>query len=614
MKDVLHYVKRLADYSGFKLYLNLIGMALIGLLDGLGMLLLIPMLNMSGIAAEAGTMHPVTKALSFVRDYPAAEGLLIVLAIYLTVSIAQFVMQRALTVQNINMHQNFVHDLRMTLYRGLLAAGWEFYLNRRKSDIISSLTTEMGRVNSGVHLFMSALTSGIFTVIQIGLAVWLSPVITAYVVGSGLALGLFARRFSRKATVLGNHTVETSQRHLAGITDLFGGIKEVKSNRLERSRLAWVQQLSARLRYEQEEFTRIRTASQLLYKIASSVLIAAFLYLSVVLFRTQPGQMVVIIVIFSRLWPRFISGQANMEQVASFIPAFRNLRALEQESAAAAEQGNNLREEEDVTERLRMERGIVCRDLDYRYGGEESAYALRNVNLTIPAGRMTAIVGRSGAGKSTLVDLVMGLVKPQRGQVLVDGSPVTGALLESLRQSLSYVPQDPFLFHATIRENLLLVEPKATEAQLWEALEASSAAEFVRRLPAGLDTLIGDRGVKLSGGERQRLVLGRALLRKPSILVLDEATSALDRENETNIQQALEQLRGRTTILVIAHRLSTIRNADQVVVLERGQIVQQGEYGRLAGERGGVFRQLLGASREQGGDFSGGERYDWGPN
>jgi ABC-type multidrug transport system fused ATPase/permease subunit len=206
---------------------------------------------------------------------------------------------------------------------------------------------------------------------------------------------------------------------------------------------------------------------------------------------------------------------------------------------------------------------------------------------------MTAIVGRSGAGKSTLIDLLMGLITPESGDVQIDNIKLTGENLPNLRKSISYVSQDPFLFNATIRENLLIIEHNASDGEIWEALEFSAAADFVRELPNGLDTLIGDRGIKLSGGERQRLVLARAILRKPKILILDEATSALDTENESKIQEALERLKGSMTIVVIAHRLSTIRNADQVIVLDQGEIIQHGQFNQLANEKRGVFSSLL---------------------
>ena len=241
---------------------------------------------------------------------------------------------------------------------------------------------------------------------------------------------------------------------------------------------------------------------------------------------------------------------------------------------------------------------MECKNVSFRYDQNQSQYALENINIQIPANYMTAIVGPSGAGKSTLIDLLMGLNQPENGEVLIDGIPLTNKNLVALRRSLSYVPQDPFLFNATIRENLHMIEPTATEEQIWEALEFSSAAEFVKKLPQGLDTLIGDRGIRLSGGERQRIVLARAILRKPSILVLDEATSALDTENERKIQEAIEQLKGKMTIIVIAHRLSTIRNADQVIVLDKGRVVQNGEFDQLAMEYDGMFSNLLGKQTE----------------
>jgi ABC-type multidrug transport system fused ATPase/permease subunit len=188
---------------------------------------------------------------------------------------------------------------------------------------------------------------------------------------------------------------------------------------------------------------------------------------------------------------------------------------------------------------------------------------------------------------------LMGLLLPEQGQVLIDGVPLTADNLLSFRKSIGYVSQDPLLFNGSIRQNLLLVEPNASEQQLWEAMQFSAAAEFVKGLPEGLDTLMGDRGVRLSGGERQRIVLARAILRNPSILVLDEATSALDTDNEAKIQEALALLKGKLTIIVIAHRLSTIRNADQVIVLDQGLVVQKGGFKQLADEQG-VFSSLLG--------------------
>jgi ATP-binding cassette subfamily C protein len=214
------------------------------------------------------------------------------------------------------------------------------------------------------------------------------------------------------------------------------------------------------------------------------------------------------------------------------------------------------------------------------------------VNLTIPARQVTAICGPSGAGKSTLADLLLGLLQPSAGRILIDGEPLAGSRLHAWRQSIGYVPQETFLFHDTVRANLLWARPEATESEVRAALRAAAAAEFVSQLPDGLDTVTGDRGVRLSGGERQRLALARAILRQPSLLVLDEATSSLDTQNEQFIQQALERLHGELTIVIIAHRLSTVRVADQIIVLKGGRMVETGAWDDLCQREGGVFREL----------------------
>ncbi|MCR8631987.1 ATP-binding cassette domain-containing protein [Paenibacillus radicis (ex Xue et al. 2023)] len=163
-----------------------------------------------------------------------------------------------------------------------------------------------------------------------------------------------------------------------------------------------------------------------------------------------------------------------------------------------------------------------------------------------------------------------------------------------LRGTVGYVPQDPFLFQSTIKVNFYAAAPSAKDEEMWEALRFAASDELIRQLPDGLETVIGERGVRLSGGERQRIVLARAILRKPTILILDEATSALDSDNETIVQESIERLRGSMTIIVIAHRLSTLRHADQVIVLDKGRLIQQGGYNQLSTEMDGLFRSVTG--------------------
>lgn len=591
MKQVFYFTKRLHSLSGRILYFNLVGMVLISLFEGVGILLLIPLINLSGIIDVNSNSAPAISWLStFFHSFPKSLSLIFVLGVYILLIIGQSFFQRKQTILNVKIQQNFIRHLREDIYMSLLQANWAFFLNKRKSDIINLMTNEITLVSAGTNMFLQFLTSIVFTMIQLGIAFWLSPQLTVFVLLFGIAIIFFSRKLINNSNKLGKETYDLSQMYIAGITDHFNGIKDIKSNMLEESHLNWFRGLSKKMEENRIKLVKLNTISQFIYKLVSAFLIATFMFFSIKMFQAQPAQLMLIIVIFSRLWPRFSGIQSNLEQLGSIIPSFKALIELQNQCDASKE----LNERElHLIKPISLMEGLECRNVSFRYNLDEPVNTLQNINLQVPANRMTAIVGRSGAGKSTLIDLLMGLNQPETGQVLIDGNPLTNNNLLVLRRSISYVPQDPFLFNATIRENLLIIDQNASEETIWESLEFAAAADFIKKLPNGLDTLIGDRGIKLSGGERQRLVLARAILRKPSILVLDEATSALDTENESKIQEALERLKGTMTILVIAHRLSTIKNADQVIVLDQGEIIQQGQFSQLANEKRGMFSSLL---------------------
>lgn len=597
MKQLFYFAGQLHRYSGKILYFNLIGMLFIGLLDGAAVLLLLPLIGIIGIIPSSTASIPGTRFLSFLQEMPLASALAIILCFYIALVAAQSLLQRNLSLREVRIHTGFINHVRLETYRLLLEANWTFFVRKRKSDLINALTGELGRVTNGAFLFLQMIASAAFTLIQIGLALWLSWPLTLFILGCGLLIGWLSRRYIRKSRQLGAVTVELAQSYLAAISDHFNGMKEIKSNSLEQSRYRWLQDWSVKIERERYEFTKVRSNSQLFYKWASAVLIAVFIFAAVTLFDTQGGQMLLITLLFARLWPRFTGIQSNLEQLASSIPAFKALMELQLESKAAKERGGYKEGFGVRVAPLPMQDALELKEVFFRYDRSNSEYTLHDISLRIPVNGMTAIVGKSGAGKSTIVDMLLGLIEPERGSVVVDGKPLQPEEVLRLRRSISYVPQDSFLYHASIRDNLLSIDADATEADMWEAMEFSSAIEFVRSLPQGLDTIIGDRGVLLSGGERQRLVLARAILRKPSILILDEATSALDSLNESKIQQALERLRGKLTIIVIAHRYTTIQNADHVVVIDDGRVVQAGDFRKLAEEQDGMFRSLLGSKQ-----------------
>jgi subfamily B ATP-binding cassette protein MsbA len=228
-----------------------------------------------------------------------------------------------------------------------------------------------------------------------------------------------------------------------------------------------------------------------------------------------------------------------------------------------------------------IEQGIVFDNLSFRY--TKPNYVLKNINLTFRKNETVAIVGGSGGGKSTIANLIPRLYegKEEDGRILIDGVNIRDYTLESLRQNIAVVMQDTFLFSGTIKENLLVGNPKATDEQVWNAVEKAYLTDFVNSLPEGLDSMTGERGVLLSGGQRQRIAIARAILKDAPIVILDEATSALDNNSEAIVQKAMESLMKQRTVIVIAHRLSTIRSADRIVVLEKGEVVEEGTHTEL---------------------------------
>ncbi|OME70149.1 ABC transporter ATP-binding protein [Paenibacillus peoriae] len=585
------YMTKLYSVNGGALFLNIGCMIIVSLLEGFGIYMLVPMLVAIGVFVGHSGMPFLSGGLEhflpFIPKSWLLPGMLMVFIVLLT---GQALLQRYQSILNSRIQQRFMRSLRIDVYTSFMKAQWAFYLRQRKSDFSHVMTTELARVSQGTNLLLQLTTAVMFTMIQIALAFWLSPSLTGLVFLSGLGLFVVFRRSIRNAKQLGDRTTELSQVYFAGITDHMNGMKDIKSNLLEAANIHWFRSLTQRMEDNTTQFVRQNATTQFFHRTAAAVFVACVIFTSLQWLHVTPEKLIVLILIFSRLWPRFALIQASLEYIMSMISAFESVTKVQQECEAFTDP--SLIVSASVRQPLSLRHGIECSHLDYRYDGAAES-ALRQINLFIPARGMTAIVGKSGAGKSTMVDVLMGFLRPTGGQIIIDGLVLDDELLLQWRQSFGYVSQDPFLFHATVRENLMLADKDASEQQLWEALHFAAADNFVSRLPEGLDTVIGDRGIRLSGGERQRLVLARAVLHHPSVLILDEATSALDGEHEAAIQAALERMKGQMTLIVIAHRLSTIRHADQIVVLDQGEVIQQGNYHQLEQEERGAFSQLL---------------------
>jgi ATP-binding cassette subfamily C protein len=323
----------------------------------------------------------------------------------------------------------------------------------------------------------------------------------------------------------------------------------------------------------------------MLQSIAAAGMIAVIFIVSVLVFHMDIARLIVLVYVFMRLWPAFSGIVPKIAGIRATIPAYEKLN-----EAFLNFKLENTAEESGET--LKFEQAIEFRNVAFSYQGSQQT-VLNGVNFVLKRGSITALVGRSGAGKTTIADLMLGLLSPSEGQILIDGVPLTEDNLSGWRHGLGYIPQEPLILNASVQENLERFHPDATQEQMIDALKKANAWEVVEKLPNGLDTVLGDGGIRLSGGERQRLVLARVLMGNPRLIIMDEATSAMDYESEAAVRSAIAQLKGQTTVVIIAHRLATVRTAERVLVLQDGMITEDGTLQELAICPNGYLNKLL---------------------
>lgn len=559
----------------------------VALLEAAGLLLLMPLVELLGLGevqAAAGLAKVWRKVFTGLGVTPGFE---LVLCSFVGLLVLQAVLRRLADHHNARIEASYTAHLRDRLYAALVNARWLAFTRLRAADLTRALTQEVD--HAGFAAQQGVTLAGLvgLALVHLAVALMLSPPLTALALGCGVAVALALRPLNRRAHEAGKVGQQCRAEMSAAIAEHLAGFKVAKSHGRGGHHLDLFRRATHAIAEHFVTSRHIFSASRVFFELAGWVALMVFLYVAVAWARLGTAQLVLMVFVFTRLLPRIGAIQGTWQHIVHYQPAFDAVEKLRAELEAARE------ELAGDAPALELRREVRLEDVSFRYDPVGERAAVRNVSLAISARRMTALVGSSGAGKSTLADLVLGLLTPTEGRVLVDGEPLDAARLAAWRNSIGYVPQEPFLFHDTIRANLLWAKPDATEAELQTVLRAAAAAEFVARLPLGLDTVVGDRGVRLSGGERQRLTLARALLRRPTLLLLDEATSSLDNENERFVQTAIEQLHGELTIVVIAHRLTTVRQADQVVVLADGQVVETGTPDELAGREQGVFRRLM---------------------
>ncbi|PKH52484.1 ABC transporter permease [Tenacibaculum sp. Bg11-29] len=515
------------------------------------------------------------------KDYDELYYLLFIVgAAILIQAITSFLLTRILSVQA----QYLISELRAKVQKKVLSLPISFFDNTKSGALVSRIMSDVEGVRNLMGTGLVQLVGGTITaVISMILLIKISPSMTLFVLIPVAVFGLIAlKAFKYIRPIFRNRGVINAE--VKGrLTETLAGVRVIKAFNAEKQENESFEK-GVDLLFQNVK--KSLTATAIMTSSATFLLgIASTGIMGIGGYKIMAGELTVgDFLSFTFLLGLMIAPIIQMSNIGSQLTeALAGLDRTEELMNMEAE-GDD---EERVIELGDVKGELVFENVSFSY--EEGKEVLKDISFQVPSGTVTALVGSSGSGKSTIAGLSATFLNPKSGKVTIDNHDMSKVQLSSYRKNLGVVLQDEFLFEGTIRENILFPRPNATEEELQNAVKAAYVNEFTDRFDDGLNTLIGERGVKLSGGQRQRLAIARAILANPKIIILDEATSSLDTESEALIQKSLSELIKNRTTIVIAHRLSTIKQADQILVIEAGSIVERGTHDELIAEKGRYF-------------------------
>lgn len=485
-----------------------------------------------------------------------------------------------------NLAQRLQADLRQDAYEHAQRLDMSFFEARSSGQLVATMNDDVNQLERFLDGGANAMIQVAVSIVAVGAVFFILSPLVAILAFTPIPLIVWgAFYFQRKAGPLYADVREKVGDLSSRLANNIGGIATIKSftaetreaERLKASSEAYVEANQKAIRISSAFIPVIRMA--VLAGFLATFTVGGMMALEGTL---NVGAYGVLVFLTQRLlWP--LTGMAEV------IDLFERAMASTRRILDLLAEPVYVHDQEGTALELPVKGDVRFEGVSFHY--PSSGAGIRDIDLHIPAGNTLALVGATGSGKSTLIKLMLRFYDPSHGRILIDGLPIRSASLASLRGAIGLVSQDVYLFEGTIRDNLVYGQPDATDEQIIDAAKTAEAWSFIEALPEGLDTPVGERGVRLSGGQRQRLSLARALLKNPPILVLDEATSAVDNETEAAIQRSLKRIGHDRTVIMIAHRLSTIVDADTIAVLEQGKIIESGSHDQLLAEQGAYFAQ-----------------------